>query len=562
MKPVFMIAIVAVAMIGVITIADANAEKITYTSKLNDFSIQVEDWWDVEDSIELTKFSGGNSFGEFLLVVSEHKERLVLKDMEMVNFITDLINDQIDRGVIHQYDNYGIITVDGDKAYQVAGSGQIDGLDCSISVTIIPESYSYSRIIGITCGKSHSALIGDLKESSKTFVNTDTTISKFSSNSNEMIILPYSYLANCESDLCFDNPNISINVGESVIIWNEDIVSHEIVSGTPTYGPEFLFETVILESGEGYEIEFSSSGKYDFFSNLYPWISSSIIVGDVQTSKSTVFSMPELDYVYESDTGNFEIALPYSWPVDEIDSKHITFLDFDNMGIQGIVSYMGKNEGFNSKSDSELKKWLVDYVKSDCLESCKITFMIEDPTLTNFAENHKRFIGGYTSDMDFFGVNQEVKKLSILHLINDESWIIDLYVATDTPEEYNSDFFLDILANFEPIPKSKNYMNFEEIQKSKSNSIQKSNIPNWIKNNAGWWADGTIDDGSFIQGLQFLIQEKIIQVESISQKSGDDKDIPTWVKNNAEWWADGTIDDSTFISGIEYLVNEGIILVK
>ena len=87
-------------------------------------------------------------------------------------------------------------------------------------------------------------------------------------------------------------------------------------------------------------------------------------------------------------------------------------------------------------------------------------------------------------------------------------------------------------------------------------------IPFWIKNNAGWWADGTIDDDAFIQGIQFLVKENIIQVESISQKSGDDKDIPTWVKNNAEWWTNGTIDDSTFISGIEYLVNEGIILVK
>ena len=55
---------------------------------------------------------------------------------------------------------------------------------------------------------------------------------------------------------------------------------------------------------------------------------------------------------------------------------------------------------------------------------------------------------------------------------------------------------------------------------------------------------------------------KIIQVESKSQKSGDVKDIPTWIKNNAEWWANGTIDDSTFLSGIEYLVNEGIIIVK
>ena len=93
-------------------------------------------------------------------------------------------------------------------------------------------------------------------------------------------------------------------------------------------------------------------------------------------------------------------------------------------------------------------------------------------------------------------------------------------------------------------------------------SIQKKGIPNWIKNNAEWWSQDQINDGSFIQGLQFLIQEKIIQVESKSQKSGDVKDIPTWIKNNAEWWANGTIDDSTFLSGIEYLVNEGIIIVK
>ena len=38
------------------------------------------------------------------------------------------------------------------------------------------------------------------------------------------------------------------------------------------------------------------------------------------------------------------------------------------------------------------------------------------------------------------------------------------------------------------------------------------NIPSWIKNNAGWWADGTINDDSFIQGIQFLIKEGIISL--------------------------------------------------
>jgi len=34
-------------------------------------------------------------------------------------------------------------------------------------------------------------------------------------------------------------------------------------------------------------------------------------------------------------------------------------------------------------------------------------------------------------------------------------------------------------------------------------------IPSWIKNNAGWWADGSIDDNSFVQGIQYLIQNRI-----------------------------------------------------
>mgnify|MGYP006981180815 FL=1 len=38
-------------------------------------------------------------------------------------------------------------------------------------------------------------------------------------------------------------------------------------------------------------------------------------------------------------------------------------------------------------------------------------------------------------------------------------------------------------------------------------------IPTWIKNNAGWWADGAIDDNSFIQGIQFLVEKRILNVD-------------------------------------------------
>ena len=39
-------------------------------------------------------------------------------------------------------------------------------------------------------------------------------------------------------------------------------------------------------------------------------------------------------------------------------------------------------------------------------------------------------------------------------------------------------------------------------------------IPSWIKNNAGWWADGQIDDSSFVQGIQWLIKEGIMKISS------------------------------------------------
>jgi hypothetical protein len=86
-------------------------------------------------------------------------------------------------------------------------------------------------------------------------------------------------------------------------------------------------------------------------------------------------------------------------------------------------------------------------------------------------------------------------------------------------------------------------------------------IPSWIKNNAGWWADGTIDDDSFVSGIEYLIKENILHISSNFVESTSDE-IPSWIKNNAGWWADGTIDDDSFVSGIEYLVNNGIISVN
>jgi len=108
-------------------------------------------------------------------------------------------------------------------------------------------------------------------------------------------------------------------------------------------------------------------------------------------------------------------------------------------------------------------------------------------------------------------------------------------------------------------------------------NIDETSIPAWIKNNAGWWATDQIDDSTFLQGIQYLIQEGIMIIPPTeTTESSDDSDaipdaeqrvqafdqnVPAWIKNNAGWWATDQIDDSAFLQGIQYLVQKGIIVV-
>ncbi len=85
-------------------------------------------------------------------------------------------------------------------------------------------------------------------------------------------------------------------------------------------------------------------------------------------------------------------------------------------------------------------------------------------------------------------------------------------------------------------------------------------IPSWIKSNAKWWAEGTITDNDFVQGIQYLIQQEIIKVPPTQSGAGSQV-IPSWIKNNAKWWAEGTIGDSDFVQGIQYLIKQGIIKI-
>jgi len=95
-----------------------------------------------------------------------------------------------------------------------------------------------------------------------------------------------------------------------------------------------------------------------------------------------------------------------------------------------------------------------------------------------------------------------------------------------------------------------------------------SSIPDWVKKNADWWAQGLISDRDFAAGLGFMVKERIINVENVDMDSqgsiviDENLNLPKWIRNNAEWWADGQITDDDFKSGIQYMLKEKIISFK
>ena len=96
----------------------------------------------------------------------------------------------------------------------------------------------------------------------------------------------------------------------------------------------------------------------------------------------------------------------------------------------------------------------------------------------------------------------------------------------------------------------------------KNNSNQANVVPEWIKNNAKWWSSGQITDSEFLNGVSYLINEKIIIISQDYESANSySQTVPLWVKNTAGWWADGKINENEFLKGIQFLIENGIIKV-
>ena len=86
-------------------------------------------------------------------------------------------------------------------------------------------------------------------------------------------------------------------------------------------------------------------------------------------------------------------------------------------------------------------------------------------------------------------------------------------------------------------------------------------IPDWIKINASWWSENEIGDEVFLKGIEFLIKEKIIKIDTSNANQNKIATVPEWVKINAGWWSEEKIPDETFVKSLEFLIEKGVIQI-
>lgn len=138
------------------------------------------------------------------------------------------------------------------------------------------------------------------------------------------------------------------------------------------------------------------------------------------------------------------------------------------------------------------------------------------------------------------------------------TFLIEIPITNDAQ---TGNYFIQVISQCREIHRDICTRQYESMSVNVGATSQ-NKIPDWVKNNVGWWADGLIGDHEFARGIEFLINEGILVVPPTVIADEQSDEIPDWIKNNGKWWAEGIISDDEFLNNIQFLIANGILSVS
>lgn len=166
------------------------------------------------------------------------------------------------------------------------GFSSISGPDTSTVQPIIEATTSQLKEASEEIKESGSEALEKVKETTEKVVEESTDLS---ATTKELVSskLPSRFVSipagttipGCEEvNLCYDPPSLIIFAGGEVIWRNDDSSSHTVTSGNIIEGPNGIFDSGLIRSGETFSVKFEESGNYDYFCMIHPWANASITV--------------------------------------------------------------------------------------------------------------------------------------------------------------------------------------------------------------------------------------------------------------------------------------------
>ncbi len=81
-----------------------------------------------------------------------------------------------------------------------------------------------------------------------------------------------------ETNECFIPADVTVSVGTTITWSNDDTAAHTVTSGSPTDGPDGIFDSSIFMAGTTFEHTFDEAGTYDYFCMVHPWMKGKVQV--------------------------------------------------------------------------------------------------------------------------------------------------------------------------------------------------------------------------------------------------------------------------------------------
>lgn len=84
-----------------------------------------------------------------------------------------------------------------------------------------------------------------------------------------------------------------------------------------------------------------------------------------------------------------------------------------------------------------------------------------------------------------------------------------------------------------------------------SNLQSTKHIPIWFKTTAKNWSQGKISDDEFMQAVQYLTKQGILNIPYYNSPATSTQSLLSWIRTSASSWSDGKITDDEFLNALK-----------